>query len=92
MTQSNSTTIKEGDLFGCITPATERPESCYNRTGKDLYSCQANWNDVVHRAQRMPNAKPKVIHINRLVPYRATGSYSCNKTAGRSVFGREQQA
>ncbi|GBN03365.1 hypothetical protein AVEN_268075-1 [Araneus ventricosus] len=29
-------------------------------------------NDVVYRVQRSPNAKPKVIHINRLAPYRAT--------------------
>ncbi|GBO08956.1 hypothetical protein AVEN_239733-1 [Araneus ventricosus] len=29
-------------------------------------------NDVVYRVQRSPNANRKVIHLNRLAPYRAT--------------------
>ncbi|GBN22659.1 hypothetical protein AVEN_61023-1 [Araneus ventricosus] len=29
-------------------------------------------NDVVYRVQRSTNDKPKLIHINRLAPYRAT--------------------
>ncbi|GBM35521.1 hypothetical protein AVEN_106753-1 [Araneus ventricosus] len=36
------------------------------------YTVVKKLNDVVYRVQRSPNAKPKVIHINRLAPYRAT--------------------
>ncbi|GBN47936.1 hypothetical protein AVEN_211692-1 [Araneus ventricosus] len=48
-------------------------------------------NDVVYRVQRSPNAKPKVIHINRLAPYRAT-DHSSNETSDAfdASFGREK--
>ncbi|GBM43440.1 hypothetical protein AVEN_18607-1 [Araneus ventricosus] len=36
------------------------------------YTVFKKLNDVVYKVQRSPNAKPKVIHINRLAPYRAT--------------------
>ncbi|GBO32566.1 Retrovirus-related Pol polyprotein from transposon 297 [Araneus ventricosus] len=36
------------------------------------YTIFKKLNDVIYRVQRSPNAKPKVIHINRLTPYRAT--------------------
>ncbi|GBM13523.1 hypothetical protein AVEN_82793-1 [Araneus ventricosus] len=36
------------------------------------YTIFKELNDVVYRVQRPPNAKPKVIHINRLSPYRDT--------------------
>ncbi|GBM63204.1 hypothetical protein AVEN_147917-1 [Araneus ventricosus] len=36
------------------------------------YTTAKKLNDVVYRVQRSPNAKPKVIHLNRLAPYRAT--------------------
>ncbi|GBM66820.1 hypothetical protein AVEN_153735-1 [Araneus ventricosus] len=34
------------------------------------YTVVKKLNDVVYRVQRSPNAKPKVIHVNRLAPYR----------------------
>ncbi|GBN65237.1 hypothetical protein AVEN_103974-1 [Araneus ventricosus] len=35
------------------------------------YTIVKKLNDVICRVQRSPNAKPKVIHINWLTPYRA---------------------
>ncbi|GBN00721.1 hypothetical protein AVEN_105243-1 [Araneus ventricosus] len=36
------------------------------------YTVVKKLKDVVYRVQRSPKTKPKVIHINRLAPYRAT--------------------
>ncbi|GBM38759.1 hypothetical protein AVEN_210498-1 [Araneus ventricosus] len=36
------------------------------------YTVVKKLNEVVYKVQRSPNAKPKVIPINRLAPYRAT--------------------
>ncbi|GBL56867.1 hypothetical protein AVEN_65580-1, partial [Araneus ventricosus] len=36
------------------------------------YTIFKKLNDVVFRVQKSPNAKPKIIHINRLVPYWTT--------------------
>ncbi|GBN28821.1 hypothetical protein AVEN_182225-1 [Araneus ventricosus] len=65
--------FKEGDLVWMYNPKRWRGLSS---------KLQQNWeapctvvkklNDVVYRVQRSPNAKPKVIHINWLAPYRAT--------------------
>ncbi|GBN26636.1 hypothetical protein AVEN_33386-1 [Araneus ventricosus] len=35
------------------------------------YTTVKKLNDAIYRVQRSPNANPKVIHINRLAPYRA---------------------
>ncbi|GBM53778.1 hypothetical protein AVEN_145349-1 [Araneus ventricosus] len=40
------------------------------------YTVVKKLNDVVYRVQRSPNAKPEVIHIIRLAPYRATDQSS----------------
>ncbi|GBN83192.1 hypothetical protein AVEN_112632-1 [Araneus ventricosus] len=45
------------------------------------YTVVKKLNDVVYRVQRTPNAKPKVIHINRLAPYRATDHNSISVSA-----------
>ncbi|GBN47251.1 Mitotic spindle assembly checkpoint protein MAD1 [Araneus ventricosus] len=45
------------------------------------YTVVEKLNDVVYRVQRSPNAKPKVIHINRLAPYRTTDHNSVEFTA-----------
>ncbi|GBM47527.1 hypothetical protein AVEN_90244-1 [Araneus ventricosus] len=36
------------------------------------YTIVKRLNDIIYRVRRSPNAKPKVIDINRLAPYRAT--------------------
>ncbi|GBM01883.1 hypothetical protein AVEN_219001-1 [Araneus ventricosus] len=41
-----------------------------NREGP--YTVVKKLKDVVYRVQMSPNTKPKLIHINRLAPYRAT--------------------
>ncbi|GBN83539.1 hypothetical protein AVEN_207911-1, partial [Araneus ventricosus] len=46
------------------------PKLQQNREGP--YTVVKKLNDVVYRVQRSSNAKPKVIHINRLAPYRVT--------------------
>ncbi|GBO33841.1 hypothetical protein AVEN_102448-1 [Araneus ventricosus] len=43
------------------------------------YTIVKKLNDVVYRVQRSPNTKPKVIHINRLAPYRATDHSSTDE-------------
>ncbi|GBM10896.1 hypothetical protein AVEN_42146-1 [Araneus ventricosus] len=40
---------------------------------EEPYTVVRKLNDVVYRVKRSPNTKPKVIHVNRLVPCRATG-------------------
>ncbi|GBM17049.1 hypothetical protein AVEN_133316-1 [Araneus ventricosus] len=39
---------------------------------EEPYAIVKKVNNVIYRVQRSPNAKPKVIHINRLTPYLAT--------------------
>ncbi|GBN71700.1 hypothetical protein AVEN_10182-1 [Araneus ventricosus] len=65
--------FKEGDLVWMYNPKRRRglsPKLQQNWEGP--YTVVKKLNDVVYRVQRSPNAKPKVIHINRLAPYRAT--------------------
>ncbi|GBM91463.1 hypothetical protein AVEN_52163-1 [Araneus ventricosus] len=65
--------FKEGDLVWMHNPKRRRglsPKLQQNWEGP--YTVVKKLNDVVYRVQRSPNAKPKVIHINLLAPYRAT--------------------
>ncbi|GBM52432.1 Retrovirus-related Pol polyprotein from transposon 412 [Araneus ventricosus] len=65
--------FKEGDLVWMYNPKRRRglsPKLQQNWEGP--YTVVKKLNDVVYRVQRSPRAKPKVIHINRLAPYRAT--------------------
>ncbi|GBN10380.1 hypothetical protein AVEN_192808-1 [Araneus ventricosus] len=65
--------FKEGDLVWMFNPKRRRglsPKLQQNWEGP--YTVVKKLNDVVCRVQRSPNAKPKVIHINWLAPYRAT--------------------
>ncbi|GBL73296.1 hypothetical protein AVEN_175240-1 [Araneus ventricosus] len=65
--------FKEGDLVWMYNPKRRRglsPKLQQNWEGP--YTVVKKLNDAVYRAQRSPNTKPKVIHINRLTPYRAT--------------------
>ncbi|GBM87336.1 hypothetical protein AVEN_133987-1 [Araneus ventricosus] len=65
--------FKEGDLVWMYNPKRRRglsPKLQQNWEGP--YTVVKKLNDIVYRVQRSPNAKPKVIHINRLAPYRAT--------------------
>ncbi|GBN85257.1 hypothetical protein AVEN_41122-1 [Araneus ventricosus] len=65
--------FKEGDLVWMYNPERRRglsPKLQQNWEGP--YTVVKKLNDVVYRVQKSPNAKPKVIHINRLAPYRAT--------------------
>ncbi|GBN09456.1 hypothetical protein AVEN_116683-1 [Araneus ventricosus] len=65
--------FKEGDLVWMYNPKRRRglsPKLQQNWEGQ--YTVVKKLSDVVYRVQRSPIAKPKVIHINRLLPYRAT--------------------
>ncbi|GBM98259.1 hypothetical protein AVEN_168786-1 [Araneus ventricosus] len=65
--------FKVGDLVSMYNPKRQRglsPKLQQNWEGP--YTVVKKMNDAVYRVQRFPNAKPKVIHINRLDPYRAT--------------------
>ncbi|GBM17504.1 hypothetical protein AVEN_48028-1 [Araneus ventricosus] len=65
--------FKEGDLVWMYNPKRRRglsPKLQQNWEGP--YTVVKKLNDVVYRVQRSPNVKPKVIHINRLAPCRAT--------------------
>ncbi|GBO46059.1 hypothetical protein AVEN_8793-1 [Araneus ventricosus] len=65
--------FKEGDLVWMYNPKPRRglsPKLQQNWEGP--FTDVKKLNGVVYRVQRSPNAKPKVIHINRLAPYRAT--------------------
>ncbi|GBO20555.1 hypothetical protein AVEN_30293-1 [Araneus ventricosus] len=69
--------FKEGDLVWMYNPKRWRdltPKLQQNWEGP--YTVVKKLNDVVYRVKRSLNAKPKVIHINRLDPYRATDSSS----------------
>ncbi|GBN65283.1 hypothetical protein AVEN_233733-1 [Araneus ventricosus] len=59
--------FKEGDLVWMYNPKRRRglsPKLQQNWEGP--YNVVKILNDVVYRVQTSPNAKPKVIHINRL--------------------------
>ncbi|GBM57276.1 Transposon Ty3-I Gag-Pol polyprotein [Araneus ventricosus] len=61
--------FKEGDLVWMYNPKRRRglsPKLQQNCEGP--YTVVKKLNDVVYRVQTSPNAKPKVIHINRLAP------------------------
>ncbi|GBM64621.1 hypothetical protein AVEN_91694-1 [Araneus ventricosus] len=65
--------FKEGDQVWMYNPKRRRglsPKLQQNWEGP--YTIVKKLNDVIYRVQRSTNAKPKVIHINRLTPYRAT--------------------
>ncbi|GBM64851.1 hypothetical protein AVEN_157105-1 [Araneus ventricosus] len=65
--------LKEGDQVWMCNPKRRwslSPKLQQNWEGP--YTIVKKLNDVVYRVQRLPNAKPKVIHINRLAPYWAT--------------------
>ncbi|GBN82390.1 hypothetical protein AVEN_41350-1 [Araneus ventricosus] len=65
--------FKKGDLVWMYNPKRRRglsPKLQQNWEGP--YTIVKKLNDVIYRVQRSPNAKPKVIHINQLTPYRAT--------------------
>ncbi|GBM60819.1 hypothetical protein AVEN_66777-1 [Araneus ventricosus] len=65
--------FKEGDLVWMYNPKRQRgPSPKLQQNWEGPYTVVKKLNDVVYRVQRSPNAKPKVIHINRLAPYRAT--------------------
>ncbi|GBL92230.1 Transposon Ty3-I Gag-Pol polyprotein [Araneus ventricosus] len=69
--------FKEGDLVWMYNPKRRRglsPKLQQNWEGP--YTVVKKLNDVVYRVQRSANTKPKVIHINRLAPYRATAHSS----------------
>ncbi|GBM07385.1 hypothetical protein AVEN_26465-1 [Araneus ventricosus] len=65
--------FKEGDQI-CIYDQKRRRSLSLKlqQNWKGHFTIVKKVDDVVHRVQRSPNAKPKVIHINRLAPYRAT--------------------
>ncbi|GBN46038.1 hypothetical protein AVEN_86405-1 [Araneus ventricosus] len=65
--------FEEGDLVWMYNPKRRRglsPKLQQNWEGP--YTVVKKLNDVIYRVQRSPNAKLKVIHINRLAPYRVT--------------------
>ncbi|GBM68173.1 hypothetical protein AVEN_5145-1 [Araneus ventricosus] len=65
--------FKEGDLIWKYNPNRRRGLSTKLRQNwEGPYIVVKKLNDIVYRVQRSPNAKPKVIHINRLAPYGAT--------------------
>ncbi|GBO40956.1 hypothetical protein AVEN_271603-1 [Araneus ventricosus] len=65
--------FKEGDLVWMYNPKRRRgPSPKLQQNWEGPYTVVKKLNDVVYKVQRSPNAKTKVIHINRLAPYRAT--------------------
>ncbi|GBM72728.1 Retrovirus-related Pol polyprotein from transposon 412 [Araneus ventricosus] len=65
--------FKEGDQVWMYNPKRRRGLSLkLQQNWEGPYTIVKKLNDVIYRVQRSPNAKPKVIHINRLTPYRAT--------------------
>ncbi|GBM00287.1 Retrovirus-related Pol polyprotein from transposon 297 [Araneus ventricosus] len=65
--------FKEGDLVWMYNPKRRRgPSPKLQQNWEGPYTVVKKMTDVVYRVQRSPNAKPKVIHINRLAPYKAT--------------------
>ncbi|GBO06347.1 hypothetical protein AVEN_266758-1 [Araneus ventricosus] len=53
------------------------------------YTVVKKLNDVVYRVQRSPTAKPKVIHLNRLAPYKATDHSSICGGGGGDISDPE---
>ncbi|GBM30912.1 hypothetical protein AVEN_9796-1 [Araneus ventricosus] len=65
--------FKDGDLVWMYNPKGRRGLSPkLQQNWEEPYTVVKKLNDVVYRVQRSPNAKPKVIHINQLAPYRDT--------------------
>ncbi|GBM57834.1 Retrovirus-related Pol polyprotein from transposon 297 [Araneus ventricosus] len=65
--------FKKGDLVWVCNPKQRRGLSPKPRQKcEGPYTAVKKLNDVVYRVQRSPKVKPKVIHINRLVPYWTT--------------------
>ncbi|GBN41958.1 hypothetical protein AVEN_21577-1 [Araneus ventricosus] len=65
--------FKEGNLVWMYNPKYRRGLSAkLQQSWEGPYTVVKKLNDVVYRVQRSPYAKPKVIHINRLAPYRTT--------------------
>ncbi|GBL75367.1 hypothetical protein AVEN_194565-1 [Araneus ventricosus] len=65
--------FKEGDLVWMYNPKRWRGQSPKLQQNWEVpYTIIKKLNDAIFRLQRSPNAKPKIIHINRLAPYRAT--------------------
>ncbi|GBN54251.1 hypothetical protein AVEN_128757-1 [Araneus ventricosus] len=65
--------FKEGDQVWMYNPKRRRGLSPkFQQNWEGPYTIVMKLNDVIYRVQRSPNAKPKVIHINRLTPYRGT--------------------
>ncbi|GBN99866.1 hypothetical protein AVEN_35311-1 [Araneus ventricosus] len=64
--------FKEGDLVWMYNPKRRRcPRPNLQKNWEGLYIVK-KLNDIVYRVQRSSIAKPKVIHINWLAPYRVT--------------------
>ncbi|GBM50684.1 hypothetical protein AVEN_45957-1 [Araneus ventricosus] len=65
--------FKEGDQVWTYTPKRRRGlGQKLQQNWEGPYTIIKKLNDVICRVQRSPNAKPKIIHINRLTPCRAT--------------------
>nr|GBM72566.1 hypothetical protein AVEN_139093-1 [Araneus ventricosus] len=65
--------FKKADLVSVCNPKQRRGTSKKPRQKcEGPYTVVKKLNDVVYRVQRSPNAKPKVIHFNRLEPYWTT--------------------
>ncbi|GBN45853.1 hypothetical protein AVEN_131703-1 [Araneus ventricosus] len=69
--------FKEGDQVWVCNPERRSGLSAnLDQNWERPYTVVQKMSDVIYRVQRSPNEKPKVIHINRLVPYRTT-EHSC---------------
>ncbi|GBO01648.1 hypothetical protein AVEN_68079-1 [Araneus ventricosus] len=65
--------FEEGDLVWMYNPKRWRGMSHkLQQNWEGQYTVVKKLNDVVYRVERSPNAKPKVVHTNRLDPYRTT--------------------
>ncbi|GBN95540.1 hypothetical protein AVEN_195753-1 [Araneus ventricosus] len=65
--------FKKGDLVWMYNPKRRRGLSPKLQQNWEIpYTVVKKLNDVVYRVQMSPNAKPKVIYINWLAPYRVT--------------------
>ncbi|GBL98639.1 hypothetical protein AVEN_19695-1 [Araneus ventricosus] len=63
--------FKEGHVVWMYNPKRRRGQSSkLQQNWEGPYTVVKKLNDVVYRVQRSTNAKSKVIHINRLAPYR----------------------
>ncbi|GBL98272.1 hypothetical protein AVEN_174073-1 [Araneus ventricosus] len=64
--------FNEGDQVWMYNPKRRRGlSSKLQQKWEGPYTIVKRLNDIIYRVRRSPNAKPKVIHINRLAPYRA---------------------